>query len=132
MHRYELSIWILEDYGSSKWILQHKVTTLQLFVRYNIELGTKVCDASYRVIAVHPEWNLIFLVGVDKTLIAYDMKRSKVHAHPALAIGYLETIIYEQRTSLSSLYSLVHGGISKTVKVHMLYFIVTTCLCSDR
>jgi hypothetical protein len=91
MHRYELSIWILEDYGSSKWILQHKVTTLQLFVRYNIELGTKVCDASYRVIAVHPEWNLIFLVGVDKTLIAYDMKRSKVHAHPALAIGYPRT-----------------------------------------
>jgi hypothetical protein len=43
------------------------------------------------VIVVHPEWNLIFLVGVDKTLIAYDMNRSKVCVLPALAIGYPRT-----------------------------------------
>jgi hypothetical protein len=34
------------------------------------------CD--YRVIAVHQEWNLIFLVGEDKKLITYDMNLRKV------------------------------------------------------
>jgi hypothetical protein len=58
---YELSIRILEDYGTSKWTLKHKK---------NIEIGTEVCDATYRVIAVHLELNLIFLVGEDKSLFA--------------------------------------------------------------
>jgi hypothetical protein len=31
------------------------VTTLGLFGKKNIEIGTKVCDAVYIVIAVHPE-----------------------------------------------------------------------------
>jgi hypothetical protein len=78
LNRYELSIWILEDYDTSKWTLNHKVTTLELFGKKNIEISTEVCDAAYRVIAVHLEWNLIFLVGEDKTLLAYDMNRSKV------------------------------------------------------
>jgi hypothetical protein len=43
---------------------------------------------SYKVIAVHPEWNLIFLVGEDKTLLAYDINRSKVHVLPSWAISY--------------------------------------------
>jgi hypothetical protein len=54
------------------------VTTLELFGKKNIEIGTEVCDATNRVIAVHLEWNLIFLVGEDKTLLVYDMNRSKV------------------------------------------------------
>ena len=61
---------------------------LELFGQNNIEIGTEVCDAAYKVIAVHPEWKLIFLVGEDKTLLAYDMNRSKVHVLPAWAIGY--------------------------------------------
>jgi hypothetical protein len=88
LNRYELSIWILEDYGTSKWTLKHKVTTLELYGKKNIEIGTEVCDVAYRVIAVHPEWNLIFLVGEDKSLLAYDMNRSKVHVLPARAISY--------------------------------------------
>ena len=64
------------------------MTTLELFGKKNIEIGTKVCDAAYRVIVVHPEWNLIFLVCEDKSLQAYDMNRSKVHALLAQAIGY--------------------------------------------
>ena len=88
LNRYELSIWILEDYGTSKWTLKHKVTTLELFGKKNIEISTDVCDAAYRVIAVHPEWNLIFLVGEDKSLLAFDMNRSKVHVLPAQAISY--------------------------------------------
>ena len=51
------------------------MTTLELFGKKNIEIGTEVCDVAYRVIAVYPEWNLIFLVGEDKTLLAYDMNR---------------------------------------------------------
>jgi hypothetical protein len=60
---------------------------LELFGMKNIEIGTKVCDTAYRVIAVHLEWNLIFLVREDKSLLAYNMNRSKVHVLPARAIG---------------------------------------------
>ena len=49
LNRYELSIWILKNYGTSKWTLKHKVTMLELFGKKNIEIGTKVCDAAYRV-----------------------------------------------------------------------------------
>ena len=54
------------------------MTTLELFGKKNIEIGTEVCNAAYKVITVYPEWNLIFLVGEDKSLLAYDMNRSKV------------------------------------------------------
>ena len=64
------------------------MTTLELFGKKNIEIGTKVYDAAYRVIVVHPEWNLIFLVGEDKSLLTYDMNCSKVHVLSARAIGY--------------------------------------------
>jgi hypothetical protein len=67
------------------------VTTLVLFQKKNIEIGTEVCDVSYRVIVVHSEWNLIFLAGEDKSLLAYDMNCSKVHVLPAWAIGYLRS-----------------------------------------
>jgi hypothetical protein len=76
-HRFDLSIWILEDYGTSKWTLKHTVNMLQLFGLNNILLGFEAANANYIVIAVHLEWNLIFLVGEDKTLMAYDMSRIK-------------------------------------------------------
>jgi len=56
---------------------------LELFGKNNIEIGTEVCDTAYRMIAVHLERNLIFLVREDKTLHAYDINRSKVHVLPA-------------------------------------------------
>ena len=71
----KLSIWILEDYGSNRWTLKHTV----IFGQNNIEFGYEVCDAEYRVIAVHLKWNLIFLVGEDRTLLPYDMNHEKVH-----------------------------------------------------
>jgi hypothetical protein len=64
------------------------VTTLELFEKKNIEIGTEVGDAAYRVIIVHSEWNFIFFVGEGKSLLAYDMNRSKVHVLPARVIGY--------------------------------------------
>ena len=61
---------------------------LELFGKKNIEIGTKVCDAAYRVIVVHTKQNLIFLVGEDRTLLAYDMNHRKVHVLPTRAIHY--------------------------------------------
>jgi hypothetical protein len=51
-------------------------------------IGYDVCDADYRVIAVHLEWNLIFLIGEDKKLIAYDMNLRKVLVLPAQVVRY--------------------------------------------
>ena len=84
----EFSIWILEDYGTSKWTLKHTVNTLQLFGLNNIGLGSEAANADYKVIIVYLEWNLIFLVGEDRTLMAYDMNRRKVHVLPARVIRY--------------------------------------------
>ena len=54
----------------------------------NIKVGSELCDEEYRVIIVHPEWNFIFLVGRDSTLIAYDMDRKKVHVIHARVIHF--------------------------------------------
>jgi hypothetical protein len=64
------------------------VTTLEIFGRSNIDFGYDVCNADYRVIAVHLEWNLIFLVGKDKKLIAYDMNLRKVLFLPSHVVRY--------------------------------------------
>jgi hypothetical protein len=64
--KYQLSFWVLEDYGSDNWTLKHTVTTLKIFGRNNIEFGYNVFNADYTMIAVHLEWNLIFLVGENK------------------------------------------------------------------
>ena len=82
------SIQILEDYDTSKWTLKHTVNTLQLFGLNNIGLGSKAANVDYRVIAVHLEWNLIFLVGEDRTLMTYDMSRRKVHVLPTRVVRY--------------------------------------------
>jgi hypothetical protein len=55
------------------------VNTLQLFGLSNIGLGSEAANADYRVIVVHLEWNLIFLIGEDRTLMAYDLSRRKVY-----------------------------------------------------
>ena len=54
----------------------------KLFGHMNIKVGSELCDEEYRVIIVHLEWNFIFLVGKDRTLIAYDMERRKGSYHP--------------------------------------------------
>ena len=84
----QLSIWILEDYGTNTWTLKHTVTTLELFEQNIIELGSEVCDANFRVIAIHPKWNMIFFIGEQRTIIAYDLDRRKVHVISALVIRY--------------------------------------------
>ena len=51
----DLSILILEDYGTSKWTLKHTVNTLQLFGLNNIGLGSEPTNVNYKVITVHLE-----------------------------------------------------------------------------
>ncbi|XP_066351267.1 uncharacterized protein [Miscanthus floridulus] len=75
-----------EDYGIDNWTLKHTVTTLEIFGWDNIHFGYDVCDVDYRVIVVHLEWNLIFLVGEDKKLIAYDMNLRKVLVLPTQVV----------------------------------------------
>jgi hypothetical protein len=53
-----------------------------------MEFGYEVCDVEDKLIAVHLEWNLIFFVGEDITLLAYDMNHRKVHVLPTRVICY--------------------------------------------
>jgi len=64
------------------------MTMLEIFGHKNIKFGYEICDGKYRVIAVHHEWNLIFLVGEDRTLLAYDINHRKVHVLPTWVIRY--------------------------------------------
>ena len=130
----DLSIWILKDYGTSKWTLKHMVNTLQLFGLNNIRLGSEAANANYRVIAIYLEWNLIFLVGENRTLMTYDMSRRKVHVLPSWVVCYPKSTwsIYLNGHHYLPYVPFVHGVISRAVKVHMLYFVVRTCLCLGR
>ena len=50
-----LSIWILEDYGTNNWTLKHTVSTQILFGRINIKFGFVDYVDDYTVITIHPE-----------------------------------------------------------------------------
>jgi hypothetical protein len=80
-------VWILEDYGTDNWSLKHVVDAEELFGHMSIKVGSKLCDEEYRVITVDLE-NFIFLFGKDRTLIAYDMDRRKVHVIHARVIRF--------------------------------------------
>jgi hypothetical protein len=60
----------------------------ELFGRMNIKVGSELCDEKYKVITIHLEWNFIFFIGKDRTLIAYDMDRRKVHVIYARVIHF--------------------------------------------
>jgi hypothetical protein len=82
-------VWILEDYGTTKWRLKHVVSTQEQFGQINIEVGSELCDVDYRLITVYLEWNFIFFIGEDRTLIVYDMNLLiKVHVIHASVIYF--------------------------------------------
>jgi hypothetical protein len=83
-----LLVWILEDYGTDNWSLKHVVDINELFRHINTKVGSELCDEKYKVITVHPKKNFIFLVRKDRTLIAYDMDRRKVHVLHAHVICF--------------------------------------------
>uniref|UniRef100_N1QPY4 Uncharacterized protein n=1 Tax=Aegilops tauschii TaxID=37682 RepID=N1QPY4_AEGTA len=83
---YKLSIWVLEDYGSEVWVLEHSVRYLNLFGVKNVRLGHE-----YHIAALHPQRNTIFLVyGHDKVLMSYEMDTGKVHFIHDLGQGSME------------------------------------------
>jgi hypothetical protein len=51
---------------------------------------TLIFESCYTTIIVHPEWNLVFFVGVgvERVVIAYNMDSRKVHVIPTDYIGY--------------------------------------------
>ncbi|CAL5090923.1 unnamed protein product [Urochloa decumbens] len=79
---YELCIWVLEDYDTEQWELKHTVSFLELFGKVNCRMG-------YKVIAIHPDHNLLFLVQHwNQKLISYDMDSREVRDLCTLAHGY--------------------------------------------
>jgi hypothetical protein len=71
-----LSIWVLEDYDTRKWVLKHSVSCLRLFgsVYYKADL------LSYNVVAIHPDNNnLVFIVLCQEhKLISYGLNSKEV------------------------------------------------------
>jgi hypothetical protein len=69
-----LSIWVLEDISSDKWILKHKYSQLQLFGKEYSSFVWK-----YEVVSIHPERNVIIIActsrdsQLPKTLVSYEM-----------------------------------------------------------
>ena len=58
----ELSIWILEDYGTNnKWTLKHTISLRKLFGKTKKQMGYFDFESCYTTIIVHPEWNLVGL-----------------------------------------------------------------------
>ncbi|CAM0151082.1 unnamed protein product [Urochloa decumbens] len=79
---YEVCIWVLEDYDTQQWKLKHTVSFLELFGKVNCRMG-------YKVIAIHPDHNLLFLVQHwNQKLISYDMDSREVRDLCTLAHGY--------------------------------------------
>ena len=68
--------------------LKHTGSMLNVFGKDSIEFGFMDCDEDNTAISVHPEWNLIFFVGEERTIIAYDMDRRKVHVISARVFRY--------------------------------------------
>jgi F-box interacting protein len=70
----QLSVWALEDYASANWTLKHTVNILELFGRH-----CRKEDEFYKMFAIHPDRNLIFLTDQKEKIISYDMDSREVH-----------------------------------------------------
>ncbi|TVU41965.1 hypothetical protein EJB05_15529, partial [Eragrostis curvula] len=65
-----LSIWVLEDYYTDKWVLKHAVGVTKQFGKKR-RLGH---ENDCHVVAMHPDGNVVFIVqGSNLKLISYDM-----------------------------------------------------------
>ena len=89
----KLSIWILEDYDTNnKWTLKHTICLCKLFGKTKKQMGYFDFESCYTTVIVHPEWNLVFFVGVgfgvERAVIAYNKDSRKVHVIPTHYIPY--------------------------------------------
>ncbi|KAM3399820.1 hypothetical protein ACQJBY_004964 [Aegilops geniculata] len=73
-HDCQLYVWVLEDYGGGKWTLKYTVSVSELFGRQRGE-----DDMSYKVFAIHPDCDLIFLTDEEEMAVSYDMENQKVN-----------------------------------------------------
>ncbi|KAM0861694.1 hypothetical protein ACQ4PT_045743 [Festuca glaucescens] len=69
----QLYIWVLEDYGTGKWTLKHTVDILELFGRHY-----RKDEYCYKMFAVHPDCNVIFLTDGHKMTVSYNLDNHKV------------------------------------------------------
>lgn len=72
-----ISVWVLKDYASGHWTLKHTASVLELLERPR----RNPCELS-KLVAIHPECNLIFFIGgvkPEETLVSYDMDEKKLH-----------------------------------------------------
>ncbi|CAN6213369.1 unnamed protein product [Urochloa humidicola] len=68
----ELSIFVLEDYDTEKWILKDTVSCLQLF-------GEVDCCIADSTVAFHPVHSLVFFFHLwNRKLVSYDMDSKEV------------------------------------------------------
>ena len=114
----ELSIWILEDYGTDEWTLKHTVNTLNVFGKTNIQFGYVEWDVAYKVITVHPEWNLIFFVGKKEQSSHMTWIAEKCMSSLPVSFHMLHVVTSWKVSSsdlLSFLCSIVLGVISRGV-----------------
>ncbi|CAN6165399.1 unnamed protein product [Urochloa humidicola] len=70
----EMSIWVLQDYDTQKWVLKDTVSFLKLF---GIVSCTR-CRLDFFVVAIHQDCNVLFILQPHNRLIAYDMDRKEV------------------------------------------------------
>ncbi|KAG0541951.1 hypothetical protein BDA96_02G060500 [Sorghum bicolor] len=75
----QLSIWVLEDYDTQKWVLKHSVSFMELFAKLSHQQSHRGRKKDYSVVAMHPDANVIFIVqDWNQKLISYDMDHKLV------------------------------------------------------
>ncbi|CAL4904934.1 unnamed protein product [Urochloa decumbens] len=100
----KLSIWVLQDYDAEEWVLKHSVTFLQLFGRMNCDV-----EFDYKVVAIHPDRNLIFFVQRwDLKLKSYDMDSKEVCTLRILGFGPQNIVPYVPYFAESSTLAKMH------------------------
>ena len=114
--------------------LKHTISTLKVFGKTNIKFGYMDHDSTYTAITVHPEWNLIFFVGAERTIIAYDMDQRKVNVIPSIldhSYGRHKVLSW----FMSRPYFLPYVPLllfleslaEQWIKLHLMYLCVMTC-----
>lgn len=76
-HSTEINIWLLEDYDKEEWTMKHSIS-----VSYLRRFGTikRTFGFDYRVVAMHPDRNLVFIVERDQRMISYNMDSKELRA----------------------------------------------------
>ena len=65
-------------------MLMYTISLRKLFGKTKKQMGYFNFESCYTTVIVHPEWNLVFFVGVaeERAIIAYNMDNRKVHVIP--------------------------------------------------